>query len=176
MFICLLSNLQVGEAKKKFGSAPRRLFSRSERLSSLSRSSNEIAGRSPLANFSINQSRRKSYRSKAAIRYIARNFITSRIARSRVTQEMIDRQADISLHSALLAQSAKQLLHHVAPTIVSMYFCRRIEISRGDIFFYFSDTRNVQKFIPEVGLMLQHIGVSVNIFLTYLLKSVHILI
>jgi len=98
-------------------------FSRSERSSSFSRLSNEIAGRSPLANFSINQSRRKPSRSKAVIRYIARNFITtSRIARSRVTQEMIDRQADISLHSALLAQSAKQLPRHAAPAITSTYF------------------------------------------------------
>lgn len=78
--------------------------------------------RCPLANFPINQPRRKSSRSKAVIRYIARNFITTwlQIARPRVTQEMIDRQAEIPLHSVLLVQNAKQLLRRCTHVIISM--------------------------------------------------------
>lgn len=92
-----------GRAEKKFGSGPRRVGGPpNDRLVSLSldcltKLRIEVSAR---ANFPINQPR-KSSRSKAVIRYVARNFYitTPRIARPRVTQYRNDRSAGRNISS-----------------------------------------------------------------------------
>lgn len=134
LYMFYYATYEYGErAGKKFGSGAPTVL-RADCLT-LSRLSTKLRIKvSPLVNRSINQPRCKSCRSRekerAVIRYIARNFMTApRIARPCVTQEMIDRQAEVSLHPALLVQNS-YCTHN------RRLFHRRIDFT-GDIFFLF---------------------------------------